>query len=97
MSHIWIEVEGPHEVVTPLPGTLRSLPTWYWYILPHQFDDFPARLFFGLAGIDAQSVKSVSLGGDPGGTRSGEVVEGSPTDARYTWTETSQLYPEPDT
>jgi hypothetical protein len=36
MSHIWIELEGPYEVVTPLPGTTRALPTWYWYILPHQ-------------------------------------------------------------
>lgn len=33
MSHIWIELEGANEVVTPLPGTSRSLPTRYWYIL----------------------------------------------------------------
>jgi hypothetical protein len=26
MSHIWIELEGPYEVVTPLTGTPRSLP-----------------------------------------------------------------------
>lgn len=30
LSHVWIEVEGPYELVTPLPGTTRSLPTWYW-------------------------------------------------------------------
>ena len=96
MSHIWIELEGPHEMVTQLPGTTRSLPTRYWYILPHQLDSLVARSMFCLAGVDAQRVKSVSLGGELGGTRSGEVVEGSPADARYTWTETSQLYPEPD-
>jgi len=92
MSHIWIEVDGPPEVVTPLPGTTRSLPTWYWYILPHQLDDRWARLLFGLVGVAAQSVKKVSLGGDPGGTRSGKVIEGYSPDARYSWTETSQLY-----
>jgi hypothetical protein len=26
MSHIWIELDGPYEVVTPLPGTTKSLP-----------------------------------------------------------------------
>ena len=44
MSHIWIELEGSYEVVTPLPGTTRSLPTWYWYILPHQLDDRRVRV-----------------------------------------------------
>ena len=96
MSHIWIEVEGPREVVAPLPGTTRSLPTWYWYILPHQLDDRWARLLFGIVGVAAQSVRKVSLGGDPGETRSGEVIEGGLPDAKYNWTETSQLYPAPD-
>lgn len=96
MSHIWIEVEGPHEVVTPLPGTTRSLPTRYWYILPHQLDNLLTRMLFGLVGVDAQLVKKVSLGGDPGGTRSGEVIERDSPEAKYNWTETSQLYPAPD-
>jgi hypothetical protein len=96
MSHIWIEIEGPHEVVAPLPGTTRSLPTWYWYILPHQLDDRWARFLFGLVGVAAQSVRKVSLGSDPSGTRTGEVIEGGSPDARYNWTETSQLYPAPD-
>jgi hypothetical protein len=63
MSHIWIEIEGPHEVIAPLPGTSRSLPTWYWYILPHELDSHVARAFFGLAGADARLVKEISLGG----------------------------------
>jgi len=96
MSHIWIELEGPYEVVTPLPGTTRSLPTWYWYILPHQLDGYLAHMLFGLAGADSRLVKKVSLGGDPDGTRSGEVIEGHFPEAKYYWTETSQLYPTPD-
>lgn len=94
--HIWIEVEGPHEVVTPLPGTTRSLPTWYWYIMPHQLDNRLATALLRLAGVPARTVKKVSLGGDPGGTRLGEVIEADRPDVRYSWTETSRLYPEPD-
>jgi hypothetical protein len=96
MCHVWIEVEGPPEVVTPLPGITRSLPTRYWFIAPHQLDNLLARVLFGLVGVDAQSVEKVSLGGDPGGTRSGEVIETDSPEAKYTWTETSQLYAAPD-
>jgi len=63
MSHVWIELEGTLEVVSPLPGTSRSLPTWYWYILPHQLNDRWTRLLFGLVGVAAQSVRKVTLGG----------------------------------
>ena len=66
MSHIWIELVGPTEILAPLPGTSKSLPTWYWYILPHQLDDRWARLLFGLVGVQTQKVKKVSLGGIPG-------------------------------
>jgi hypothetical protein len=96
MSHVWIELEGPYEEATPLPGTTRSLPTWYWYILPHQLDSMLVRILFGLVGVAAQSVSKVSLGGDAGGSRAGEVIEGDAPDAKYSWTETSQLYPSPD-
>jgi hypothetical protein len=53
-------------------------------------------LLFGLVGVSSQLVKKVSVGGDPDGTRSGEVIEGDSPDAKYSWTETSQLYPKPD-
>lgn len=96
MSQIWIEIEGPYEVVTPLPGTARSLPTWYWYILPHQVDSLAVRILFSLVGVSSQLVKKVSVGGDPDGTRSGEVIEEDSPDSKYNWTETSQLYPAPD-
>ena len=53
-------------------------------------------MLFGLAGASAQSVRKVSLGGDPGNSRAGEVIEGDSPDTRYSWNETSQLYPVPD-
>ena len=95
--HIWIELEGPHEVITPLPGTTRSLPTWYWYVIPHQLDNRLASACLKLAGVPAQTVKKVSLGGElVAGTRIGEVIESDQPDVKYNWTETSKLYPEPD-
>ena len=36
------------------------------------------------------------MDGDPNGVRSGEVIEGDSPEAKYNWTETSQIYPEPD-
>jgi len=96
MSHIWLELDGPHEEVPTLPGTTRSLPTWYWYMLPHQLDSRLACTLFGIVGAAAQSVKQVSLGGNPGGKRAGRVIEDLSPDASYSWTETSELYPEPD-
>jgi len=96
MSHVWIELEGPEEVVTPLPETTGSLPTRYWFIMPHQLDNRLARVLFGLVGVDAQLVEKVSLGGEPGGARHGEVIEGGSRQAEYTWTETSQLYSAPE-
>jgi hypothetical protein len=94
MSHIWIEIEGPEEYVDPLPGTTRSLPTRYWFILPHQLDNQLARFFFGLVGVDAEYVREVTLGGDPLDKRSGAVLEFSPPGGKYSWTESIQPYSE---
>lgn len=96
MAHIWIELEGPPEVIATRPGTSRTLPTWYWYIQPHQLDSRLAFFMFKLAGVSAQYVRTISLGGAPGGTRSGEVHESKTAGGDYHWTETSQLYPQPD-
>lgn len=93
MSHIWIELEGPSEYVDPLPGTARSLPTRYWYILPHQLDNRLAKYLFGIVGVDAEYVREVSIEGDPIQTRSGEVIETSIPDSQYYWTESIQPYP----
>jgi hypothetical protein len=64
--------------------------------LPHELDGYLIRMFFGLAGVDARLVRKISLGGDPGKTRSGEVIEGYSSEAKYNWTESIQLYPKPD-
>jgi len=96
MSHIWIELEGPHEVVTPLPGTNKSLPTRYWYILPHQVDSYLVSILFKLAGVSSKIVRNVSVGGDPNGSRLGEVLEGGSDNEKYSWEEIIQLYPNPD-
>ena len=93
-SHVWIEVEGPDELVDPLPGTSRALRTWYWYILPHQSDRRLVRTLFGVAGAPAQLVESVELGTRIGRSRSGAVRE-SASDG-YRWTETADLYDSPD-
>lgn len=93
-SHVWIELEGPHEVVERIEGSTRTLPTWYWYILPHQTDRWLVRTLFGVAGAPAQRVVRVSLGTRVGRTRSGEVRERASTG--YRWTEVSDLYDEPD-
>ena len=96
MSHIWIELEGPYEVVVPLPGTPRSLPTRYWYILPHLLDSYLAHMLFKLAGVDSLLVKKVSFNGNPDGTRTGEVIERNSPEVKHHWTERNQLYPTPD-
>lgn len=93
-SHIWIELEGPDELVEPLQGTSRALPTWYWYILPHQADRRLVRTLFGVAGAPAQRVDRVSLGTRVGRSRSGEVRESAT--AGYRWTEEADLYDQPD-
>jgi hypothetical protein len=95
MSHVWIELEGPVEVVAPLPGTSKSLPTWYWYIMPHQTDNRWASALMSSAGVPIQAVKEVSVG-YPAGTRSGEVVEEGTVGRGYNWVETAQLYAQPD-
>ena len=96
MSHIWIELAGPEEVGPALPGTTASLPTRYYYALPHQVDSVLARCGLWLAGIDVQMVKQVSLGGDPGGIRQGIVVERQDPKTRYWWQKTSALWPSPN-
>ena len=95
MSHVWIELEGPSEMVPPLPGTNRSLPTWYWYIMPHQTDNRWASALISSAGVSTQDVKEVSLG-EPSETRSGQVVEKGSFERGYNWKETAKLYAEPD-
>ncbi len=95
MTQIWIELVGPDEVGPPLPGTTSSLPTRYWYTLPHQMDSTRAHFAFRSMGFDTQLVKEITLGGKPGGMRQGKVIEKDPL-VKYRWTETSQLWPTPN-
>ena len=94
MSHIWIEIDGPEETSPPLPGTSGSLPTVYYYILPHQFESGLAYIGLVLAGIDSQLVKEITLGERSGDQRPGQVIEKS-SSMEYRWTETSKLSPMP--
>ena len=64
--------------------------------MPHQVDKAIARTFFELAGVSSKLVEKISLGGEPGGPRYGEVIEKNSTGDKYTWTENSQLYSKPD-
>jgi len=95
MSHIWIELVGPEEIGPPLPGTTASLPTHYYYALPHQIDNPFPRLLLSLVGLDVQKVQRISLGGPPGGVRIGKVVEREREPAQYSWEETSTIWPSP--
>jgi hypothetical protein len=95
LVHIWIELDGPDETGPPLAGTSGSLATTHWYALPHQTDDRLARVAFGLAGIDIQLVRSISLIGDRDGIREGAVEERSDPAAHYAWTTTGSRWPTP--
>ena len=90
MSHIWIEIDGPEETGPPLPGTTESLPTAYYYILPHQFESGLAHIALTLAGIDSHLVKEITFGERSGDQRPGRVIEKAPS-VMYGWTESSQL------
>ncbi len=91
MSHIWIEIEGPGEIAPPLPGTTESLPTAYYYILPHQFESGLACFGLTLAGIDSQLVREITLGERSGDQRPGQVVE-KYSSIGYKWTEASKIW-----
>jgi hypothetical protein len=94
MSHIWIEIDGPEETGPPLPDTTESLPTAYYYILPHQFESGLANIALTLAGIDAELVEEITFGKRSGNQRQGAVIEKAPS-VIYRWIETSQLLTTP--
>jgi hypothetical protein len=96
MSHIWTELEGPEEFLEPYPETSGSLPTRYWFILPHQLGSKIAYRLFRIAGVASQNVDSISLGGDPGDSRNGFVQESLGMETQYSWGEKSILYSKPD-
>lgn len=85
MSHIWIELEGPDEIGPKLEGTEASLPTSYYYALPHQIDNKLAVLAFRFVGIDVQLVKRIEVTGKPGEINSVQVVEKENPTIGYSW------------
>jgi len=95
MSHIWIEIEGPEEVGPSLPSTTESLPTAYYYILPHQMESSLAYVALTLTGIDSQLVDNITLGERSVDQRQGKVIEKAPS-VTYGWTETSQMWRTPN-
>lgn len=96
MAQLWIELEGPEEIGPALSGTTSSLPTSYWYALPHQMESRVATTAFRVAGIDIQRVTRIDIGGAPGAPRRGEVVEDKSGDKRYGWEEAIRLWDAPN-
>lgn len=96
MAQLWIELEGPEEVGPALPGTTSSLPTSYWYALPHQIDSVVACTAFRVAGIDVQRVVRIDTGGAAGSPRRGEVVQDRSGDERYGWDATTRPWAAPN-
>lgn len=95
MSHIWIELNGPNEIGPALPGTESSLPTSYYYALPHQIDNKLAVLAFRLVGIDVQQVVRIEVSGDPGDYQSVRVVERENPAIGYSWEAKGDLWSVP--
>ena len=92
MAHIWIEIDGPEEIGPILSGTTKSLPTEYYYILPHQVESKLAYASLHLAGIGSHLVSEISIGDRTDDQRHGRVLEKAPS-MGYQWTETSHLRP----
>ncbi len=75
MAHFWIELVGPEEVGSALPGSTASLPTSYYYALPHQLENPLGAFIFRMVGIDIQHVAQITMGGRPGKNRRGKILE----------------------
>jgi hypothetical protein len=88
-SHVWIEVVGPEETGAVLTGTLRSLPTAYYYATPHQTESALGHVALTLVGIASERVDEIALGGVPGDARKGQVTENRAS-VGYRWTDTSR-------
>ena len=88
-AHLWLETTGPAETGPALAGTLRSLPTVYYYAAPHQTESVLGAAALTLVGIASEHVHEISLGGAPGDSRKGQVIERRAS-VGYRWTDTSQ-------
>jgi hypothetical protein len=95
MAHLWVELAGPEQTGRALSGTVASLPTSYWYGLPHQMESRLATLSFRAVGVDIQPVARIATGGAPGARREGQVLEHRASGAGYAWEETTALWQAP--
>ena len=74
MVHHWVRIDGPLEILT-VPGTSRTVPTYYWYMLDDPTTSVDLRERLREAGITSSKIESIELGFDTSGERTGGVVE----------------------
>jgi hypothetical protein len=93
MVHHWIRLDGPHEIL-PVPGTSRTVPTYYWYMLDDPTTSIVLRQRLREVGITSSKIESIELGFDINGVRTGGVVEkntpGSKDDISYSFVENNR-------
>ena len=90
MVHHWVRLDGPHEIL-PVPGTSRTVPTYYWYMLDDPTTSTGLRRRLREAGVTSSTIESIELGFDINGVRAGGVVEkntpGAKEDFSYSFVE----------
>ena len=74
MLHQWIRIEGPHEIL-PVPGTVTTVPTYYWYMLDDPTPNKTLTQKLREAGVTSSAIQSIELGYDVDGVRVGGAVE----------------------
>lgn len=95
MAHFWIEITGPEEFGPTVSGTSASLPTSYYYAMPHQIEGRLAALAFRMGGIDIQRVARIAIGGKPGEIRDGQIIEDHTVGCGCSWQDHTPLWAEP--
>ena len=93
MVHHWVRIAGPHEIL-PVPGTSRTAPTYYWYMLDDPTTSLDLRRKLREAGVTSSKIESIELGFDINGVRTGGVVEkitpGTKDDISYRFVENNR-------
>ena len=94
MVHHWVRLDGPHEIL-PVPGTSRTVPTYYWYMIDDPTTSIGLRRRLREAGVTSSKIESIELGFDIDGVRTGGVVEkntpGAKDDIRYSFVENNRV------
>jgi len=93
MVHHWVRIDGPLEIL-PIPGTSRTVPTYYWYMLDDPTTNIDLRRRLREAGVTSSKIESIELGFDKNGVRTGGVVEknapGEKNDISYSFVENNR-------